>query len=160
MHLRYIKILLLGAVALLGLISFFNNVSTLRLNFATVQMILSMENTFGWADTMWRSITNPYLVGMAYGLIIISEFSVGILCSMGVVKMWRSRCLSAAEFNNAKILGLTGCGIGVLLWFGGFIIIAGEWFLMWQHRAATLEHAFRFAGSIALIMLIVSMKDE
>ena len=109
---------------------------------------------------MWRAITNPYVVGIAYGFILMCELAIGLLCSTGAVKMWRARNLNAKEFNNAKILGLAGCAVGLLLWFGGFIVVAGEWFLMWQHRTGTLEHAFRFVGSIGLVMLIVSVKDE
>ena len=160
MNVRYIKILLLLPVAVLGLIAFFTNISTLQLNFETVQSILSMQKTFDWPNIKWRAITNPYLVGIGYGSIILCELAVGVLCASGAVNMWRARRAEARAFNDAKLLAQLGCAIGILLWYGGFIVVAGEWFFMWQHGAATLEHAFRFAGGIALILIIVSLKDE
>ena len=160
MPIRYMKILLVLTVALLGAIAFLTNVSTLKLNYGTVQLILSMQETFGWPNTAWRAINHPYLVAAVYAVIVLCELAVAVFCITGAVKMWQHRKHPAADFNVAKDLALVGCTIGILLWFTGFVIIAGEWFLMWQHRAETLAHAFRFSAGIALIMLIVNSPDR
>ena len=39
-----------------------------------------------------------------------------------------------AAFNAAKQYVVIGVGLGFLLWFTGFMVVGGEWFLMWQSK--------------------------
>ena len=49
--------------------------------------------------------------------------------------MWQSRNASVADFSSAKRIALAGCGIAVIMLFGGFIVIAESWFELWRSEA-------------------------
>jgi predicted small integral membrane protein len=43
----------------------------------------------------------------------------------------------------------------------GFLVVGGEWFQMWQSQSWNgQEAAFRFIGSIGLIMIFVAIDDR
>lgn len=61
------------------------------------------------------------------------------------------------EFNAAKGLVILGATMGFLVWFVGFVIVGGEWFLMWQSPHWNgQEAAFRFYVSILVILIFVN----
>jgi predicted small integral membrane protein len=76
--------------------------------------------------------------------------------------MWQSRNGSAADFAAAKRIALAGCGIAVIMLFGGFIVIAESWFELWRSEAmsAVLTAALRYASMIALIAIFVATPDD
>ncbi|HRX40567.1 MAG TPA: hypothetical protein P5072_14110, partial [Parvularculaceae bacterium] len=62
-----------------------------------------------------------------------------------------------------KTLALAGCMVLVFMLFAGWIIIAETWFELWRSdvmRSAALDAAFRCAGFIGLIALIVGSREE
>jgi len=51
--------------------------------------------------------------------------------------------------------------LGVLLWFTGFVVVAGEWFLMWQSETWNAQQpAFIFAASFFLILMLLTREDQ
>ncbi len=76
--------------------------------------------------------------------------------------MWQSRNGSVADFSAAKSIALTGCGIAVIMLFGGFIVIAESWFELWRSEAmgAVLSAAVRYGSMIALIAIFVAASDN
>jgi predicted small integral membrane protein len=48
-----------------------------------------------------------------------------------------------------------------LIWFVGFLVIAGEWFAMWQSASwSGKESAFRFVASFLLITVFMMMPEQ
>jgi predicted small integral membrane protein len=47
-----------------------------------------------------------------------------------------------------------------LLWFGGFLVVGGEWFQMWQSKTWNgQEAAFRFVACIGLVLIFLNQPD-
>ena len=71
-----------------------------------------------------------------------------------------NRMAPAAVFAAAKPYVVIGVGLGFLLWFSGFMVVGGEWFLMWQSKTWNgQEPAFRFYMTLMAVGIFVSLKD-
>ncbi len=154
--LRLMKSVLLMLVAGFALLVAFNNIFDYKANFMFVQHVLSMDTTFKGNQLMWRAITVPWLHHMAYWLIISTEFLTGTLCVIGASQMFATRRGSINEFLAAKLYGVLGLVCGITLWFGGFIVVGAEWFVMWQSESWNGQQAaFRFTVCLFLCLLFV-----
>lgn len=134
MNNRQIKILFGTSVGLYMLMTCFNNLADYDSNFEFIKMVSGMEDVYSKAKNGWRSVHNEVLHHSLYIFIIACEFTIAILILSGVYKMTRKIKSGKEEFNQSKKLLSTGLSFGVLLWFGIFITIGGEWFLMWQSK--------------------------
>lgn len=132
MMLRWSKVVMTFSLAVFAFMVTFNNVTDYGSNFAFVQHVLSMDTTFPGNNSMYRAITSPELWHTAYWLIIFGEGLTCLLLFMGCVSMWRARHAPASEFARSKKWMIAGCTAGFLVWFFGFMVVGGEWFLMWQ----------------------------
>ena len=62
-----------------------------------------------------------------------------------------SRLRAPAEvFNRSKVWAVAGLTVGFGLWFFGFMVIAGEYFAMWQSKVWNGQDA---AARIAIVIL-------
>ena len=75
---RYAKIAMVLCLAAFCLLVTFNNLTDYDTNYLFVQHVLSMDTTFSGNALMYRSITHPVLVQVAYGVIIAAEAAVGV----------------------------------------------------------------------------------
>jgi predicted small integral membrane protein len=159
--LREIKALMVAALALYPLLVVFGNITDSQSNFVFLQHVMSMDTTFPGNALMYRAVTAPALQHLAYALIIALEAATGLVLAWGALALWRARKASAGEFAAAKRWTAIGGFLGFLVWFVGFLVIAGEWFAMWQsaHWNAQ-EAAFRFVVPIVLVMLFVLQPEE
>jgi len=149
--LRDIKTLMVAGLALYPLLVAFGNITDYGSNYVFVQHVLSMDTTFPGNKLMYRAITSPALQHLGYALIIAGEAATGLVLAWGAIALWRARGGSLAEFAAAK------------LWvaLGGFLVIGGEWFAMWQSPTWNgQEAAFRFVASILLVVLFVMQPEE
>ena len=157
---RLSKVLLTAAVALyLGLVVF-NNLNDYGSNHLFVQHVLSMDTTFPGNALMYRSITNPTLWQIGYAMIIAAEGVTGILFLAGAIRLFQVRDAQAEVFNQAKLYAIGACVLGFLVWFFGFMVVAGEWFAMWQSATWNgQEAAFRFYGAVLGVLIFVNQPD-
>jgi predicted small integral membrane protein len=66
----------------------------------------------------------------------------------------------AEVFNRSKVWAVAGCTVGFGLWFFGFMVIAGEYFAMWQSKIWNgRDAAFRIATMILGVLVFVSLPD-
>ncbi|RYF81479.1 MAG: DUF2165 domain-containing protein [Comamonadaceae bacterium] len=157
---RLAKILMTGALALFALLVAFNNLTDYGSNFAFVQHVLSMDSTFAGNAAMYRAITTPALWHVAYALIIAGELLAGVLLLVGAIALWRARRASSAAFARAKQWAVAGAALGFLVWFFGFMVVGGEWFLMWQSAKWNGQNAaFRFYMAILGVLIFVNQPD-
>ena len=157
---RCAKTLMTLALALFAFMVAFNNISDYGSNFAFVQHVLSMDTTFPSNKAMYRAITTPALWHAAYWVIIFGESLTCALLTIGALSMWRARRASAIEFARAKQWAVAGAAMGFLVWFLGFMVVGGEWFLMWQSRVWNgQEAAFRFYMAILGVLIFVNQPD-
>ncbi|HCT26995.1 MAG TPA: hypothetical protein DIW85_12390 [Stenotrophomonas sp.] len=157
---RYAKITLVLALAAFASLVAFNNITDYGSNFAFVKHVLSMDTTSPGNAAMYRAITTPWLWHGAYGLIILGEALTALMLSWGALALWRTRQGSAAEFNRAKVRATTGLALGFVVWFFGFMVVGGEWFLMWQsHQWNGQEAAFKFYMAIVGVLIFLNQPD-
>lgn len=161
MIVRLSKVLLVASVGAFALLVGIDNLLDYGTNLRFVEHVLSMDTTFPDSALRWRAITAPWLQHVAYWLIIAAELACGALCLAGAWRLFRLRGASAARFNAAKGLAVAGLTFGFLLYYGGLLVVGGEWFKMWQSQTWNAQAAaFRFAACFALVLIIVLMRDE
>lgn len=159
MYIRLCKVLLVGTAALFATLVTFNNITDYNSNYLFVQHVLSMDTTFPDNKGMWRSLTTTWVHHAAYIGIILTEGVVAVICWAGAIKLWLGRNDNEA-FNCAKSVASVGLVIGILLWFGGFMVVGGEWFLMWQSSIWNGQQAAsRFVNALGIILIFLNMSD-
>jgi predicted small integral membrane protein len=157
---RYAKIVMSLALAAFCLLVAFDNITDYGTNYLFVQHVLSMDTTFPGNALMYRSITNPVLWQVAYALIIAAEAATGILFLAGAIRMVQMRDARGVVFNDAKALFFAGATLAFLVWFCGFMVVAGEWFAMWQSQTWNgQEPAFRFYMAVLGVLIFVALPD-
>jgi predicted small integral membrane protein len=157
---RLAKILLVASIAALGLIVAYDNIVDYGSNYEFVRHVLSMDTTFPNNALMDRAITDPRLWAVAYAVIIGFEGLTGVLAAIGAVVLLARLRAPAAVFNNAKTFAIAGLTVGFGLWFFGFLVVAGEYFAMWQSQMWNGEPAaFRFAAMILGVLIFVALPD-
>lgn len=160
-EIRISKFLVVVCCALLGGLTGLSNVLDYGVNLVNVQHVLSMDvqivDTFAKS---WKAISSPVIHHIAYILIIISEFLVAILGIWGAVNMWKARH-DVVAFNRSKGKAIWAFCIGILIWFMGFMVIGGEWFLMWlSPEWNSQQSAFRIVIPFMLGLIYIAQKDE
>ena len=93
-------------------------------------------------------------------MIIAVEWLTGLLLALGAIALLRKLTAPATAFNRAKAWAIAALTIGFGLWFFGFLVIAGEYFAMWQSKLWNAqEAAFRIAGTMLAALVFVSLPD-
>ncbi len=161
MSIRTSQILLLSLLALYTFMVFINNILDPQANLIFVEMILSMEDVFPDSPQAWRGIEHPILQRVAFGLIIGTEFFTSVCCSYGVYHMICARKMSEEKFTLAKKWGVLGIMLGIVLWFGGFVIVGGEWFLSWQsEHFSGVELGLRNAIFFLGVLIVMGFRES
>tara|TARA_E500000178_G_C16848793_1_gene674164 strand:+ start:351 stop:857 length:507 start_codon:yes stop_codon:yes gene_type:complete len=154
-----------ACVGLIGVFAFIvalNNIFDYQSNFLFVQHVLTMDTTFHDNKLMYRAINSAPLHHAAYAVIIALEAIVGLISLFAAGSMCAALCArDMTRFCNAKGLAVIGLTIGFILWFGGFMIVGAEWFLMWQSQTWNGQSAaFRFCAIILGTLVFLSSYHE
>jgi predicted small integral membrane protein len=119
-----------------------------------------MDTTFAGNALRHRAIADETVWKAAYALIIAVEWLTGLLLALGVIALLRKLTAPAAAFNRAKAWAIAALTVGFGLWFFGFLVIAGEYFAMWQSKVWNAqESAFRVVAVILGVLVFVSLPD-
>ena len=158
---RLAKIVMVLGLALFASIVTFTNITDYDSNFEFVKHVLSMDTTFPGNKAMYRAITSPTLWSLGYWAIIAGEGLTALLFLVGAWRMIRAADAAAEEFDNAKAFVIAGATVGFLVWFVGFMVVGGEWFLMWQSSTWNgQEAAFRFYLTILAVLIFVNQPER
>jgi len=137
-------------VALIGLFALLVAYNNLRL----VEHVLGMDSVFPDTRLRERAITSPAAHRIAFWLIVAAEFATAALCLIGAAILLRVHGSGADAFHAAKGVAFAGLGLGFALWFGGFMVIGGQWFASWQSKQwSGRESAFMFYSAIGIAFL-------
>ena len=150
MTFRLAKLVTVAVIAAFFSVVTFGNITDFATNYDSVQRVLSMESTFKSPNLMWRAINDPALQSQAYWLIIGWQGATAFFCWLGTLRLLVACGGSADDFDRAKALAVIGLTMGVLLYGFGFIVVAGEWFAMWQ---TPLQGAQATAGMFVTVIL-------
>jgi len=138
----------------------FDNITDYETNYLFVQHVMSMDTTFAGNALMYRSVTSPTAWQICYWLIIAAEAATGILFLAGAIRLFQLRNAPAALFNQGKGLVVAAGLLAFLLWFFGFMVVAGEWFAMWQSQTWNgQDAAFRFYVTVLAVLIFASLPD-
>jgi predicted small integral membrane protein len=157
---RYCKIIMVLSLASFAFLVTFNNVTDYNSNYEFVKHVLSMDTTFPDNAAMYRAMTSPTLWTLGYWAIIAGEGLTCLLLLWGALRMYAQRNALPAEFDRAKTITVLGVTLGFLVWFVGFMVIGGEWFLMWQSEWNGQEAAFRFYLSMLAVLIFVNQPER
>ena len=161
---RSLKILLTLFVAYWGLVGVMGNLLSLDITYQYVEMVTSFTGIppkEGAEFPPWQT-TNPIVVSLGVLLIISGKIGAFIFGSLGAYKMIKAYKASAEVFAQAKQYAMFGCGLAVVMLFGGFIVIGETMFLMWANPdgASAAQSAWRYGGFMALIMIFLGQKES
>jgi predicted small integral membrane protein len=75
--------------------------------------------------------------------------------------MWKARNASADLFNESKKLAVLGCAVLLVLFFGGFMYLAANFFGGFQTEVgrASASWAFQLGTSVGLMLLFLNQPD-
>ncbi|HWV53587.1 DUF2165 domain-containing protein [Pseudorhodoplanes sp.] len=158
---RLAKVVMTAALAAFAFIVTYDNIVDYGTNYEFVKHVLSMDTTFPGNRLMGRAVTDPRLWSLGYAAIIAMEGVVFVLLAVASVAMLLALRASAARFQRAKTWMVAGATVGFMVWFFGFMVVAGEYFAMWQSKTWNgQEGAFRFYTTLLAVLIFVNQRDE
>jgi predicted small integral membrane protein len=132
MAIRYLKIILIVFVGMQGWLYVAGNLFNWSSALEFVGYVLAMVEHEFYGTHIFPSVTHPVLVTLALLVIVTGEFMVGALSFKGAWDLWQVRKADAKQFDSAKTFAILGAGTAMLVWLGGFVVIGGGLFQMWQ----------------------------
>jgi predicted small integral membrane protein len=159
--LRLSKIAMVAALAAFAFIVAYNNIVDYNSNYDLVWHVLTMDTTFPNNALMDRAITDKRIWTFAYAVIIAGEGLTSFLLVIGALTLLVRLTAPAERFNRAKVWTVAGLTVSFGLWFFGFLVIAGEYFAMWQSQTWNgQETAFRITMVILGVLIFVILPDR
>ncbi len=157
---RVAKLVMTGSLAVFGLLVAFNNITDYGSNFMFVRHVLAMDTTFPGNALTWRAIGAHWVWHGFYVLIITGEALTGVLFALATWDMLRALKSDDAGFRRAKRFVPPGTALGFLIWFLGFSVVGGEWFVMWQSQLWNGQQpAFRFFMTMLGVCIYVMQPE-
>ncbi|MCK5819935.1 MAG: DUF2165 domain-containing protein [Psychromonas sp.] len=138
----------------------FNNLMAGVSNYILLSHVLKMDTLFPNSSCLWRAVDSSSIYHVVFWFIIIVEAIIAFLCLLGSYRLFKLRN-DAMNFNKAKGIAILGLTFGIILWFTGFMIIGGEWFLMWQSTKWNgLQGSFRIVVIFGIILIYLNQTDS
>lgn len=157
---RVAKLAMTTSLAAFALLVTFNNLVDYGSNALFVRHVLSMDTVFPGNALLGRAWPAPWEWHAAYAAIIAGEFCTGAAFAFASVAMLRALRGPGIAFERAKAGVHIGAAIGFLVWFTGFMVVGGEWFVMWQsHLWNGQEAAFRFFLTLLAVLIYVNQPE-
>lgn len=157
---RVIKTLLVLSIAAFGIVGFMSNMVDFSATREQVRQVLAMAP--GTPGIEWRSIHSQIVVEIGFSLIYLTKFVMSFLCLICGFKMIKNINSDVESFQDAKKLGIVSCGIGIVMFFIGFIVLTETYFEYWRVPIlglATHDFAFSYITMLSLFLIILAQKD-
>ncbi|HKY91041.1 MAG TPA: DUF2165 family protein [Nevskiaceae bacterium] len=152
---RGLQIAAASLIGAMGLLFCLGNAFNLPFAYGAVASVLS-----GAEQPYYKSVgptfDAPWLQWLALGTIMSGELCVGLLGIYGSWRMLRRRAADATTFQAAKPPAIAAGAVGMLLWYGVFVVIGEGYFFMWTDAAVrSVEGGFRYGTVCAVLMLFI-----
>jgi predicted small integral membrane protein len=137
------------------------NITDFGTNQQFVIHVFEMDTTFNDEDVMWRAIGSSVLQNIAYFLIIAWEVLIAAVLIWAFVA-WVGALRAGRGYERPRRLSTLGWTMILLLFAGGFIVIGGEYFQMWQSEEWNgLDPALQnvIIAGLALILAHLPSRD-
>jgi predicted small integral membrane protein len=151
---RILKILFSAVAGVFLLLVGFTNLGDYATNLAFVRKVAGMEDLFTGEALRWRRVEKPWIHHLLYACIISWELFCGILAVVGAWWMFDRRRSDPVAFESASVPSTYAYGLAVVLWFGGFVTVAGEWFLMWRADGSDAQGTALLLSIVFLLLLL------
>jgi predicted small integral membrane protein len=109
------------------------NITDFGTNQQFVIHVFEMDTTFDDPDVMWRAVDSSAIQNLAYLLIIAWEVLIAAVLIWAFVA-WVGALRAGRGYERPRRLSTLGWVMILVLFAGGFIVIGGEWFQMWQSQ--------------------------
>lgn len=141
--------ILVGMYGVIVFIIFLGNLTDSTTNETFIYHTLTADTINPWSKLRRRAIKNLKVHKLAFWLVAGVELAISLLCLVGAYRLW---------LGEPPVFAQLGLFLAVLLWFGGFRGIAGEWFGMWQSKDYNaLPDSFHMAAMAMLILILISV---
>ena len=125
-------------------------------NWPFVQGVLSGDGVPADSGFEWRFIQATWIQVLAYVGVIVTETATGVLLVIAGVQGLR-HARKPGSWASAQRWTYLGGTLGLMLFFVGFIVIGGNWFIMYLNSKWNgLEPAFQNSVMTALMLLLVT----
>ena len=158
---RITKIAAAVFIGTIGLLVFLGNLLNLSSAYEFVSVVVAGAEQ-PYYKIIGPTVTAVWLTWIALFVIMAVELAVGILGFSGAIRMIQQRGGTSDEFNNSKAGAVLAGILGMLLWYGFFIVIGEGYFQMWQTELGlgAVAGAFRYGTVCAVLMFFISSKDS
>lgn len=158
---RITKIAAAVFIGTIGLLVFLGNLLNLSSAYEFVSVVLAGAEQ-PYYKIIGPTVTAVWLTWIALFVIMAVELAVGILGFSGAIRMIQQRGGTSDEFNNSKERAVLAGILGMLLWYGFFIVIGEGYFQMWQTELGlgSVAGAFRYGTVCAVLMFFISSRDS
>jgi predicted small integral membrane protein len=158
---RLTKIAAAVFIGAIGLLFFLDNLFNLASAYSVTSFVVSgAEQPF--YKILGPTVSASWLTWLSLFTIMGGELAVGILGFLGVFKMIKARSESQDSFNTAKTYTIAAGALGMIVWYGFFVVIGEGYFHMWQTETglASIEGAFRYGTVCAVLMFYIGSKND
>ena len=135
-----------------------NNLLDYQINLNYIQHIMSMDTVALKETHDWRAIDNGPIHNYMFMLIIMMESITAILCWLGGLYLFAYN--NTNKLNRGKDLATMGLTLALIIWFGVFFIISGEWFLAWQTPWNALPSASRIVTMTGIALIFIHLPEN
>jgi predicted small integral membrane protein len=157
---RITKIAAAAFIGTIGLLVFLGNLLNLNSAYDFVSFVVAgVEQPY--YKIIGPTVTAVWLTWVALFVIMAGELAVGFLGFSGAIRMIQQRGGTSDEFNNSKAHAVLAGIIGMLLFYGFFVVIGEGYFHMWQTELGlgSVAGAFRYGSVCAVLMFFISSRD-
>ncbi|MEE2525067.1 DUF2165 family protein [Hyphobacterium sp. HN65] len=159
---RYLKIILVLFASIQGFAYVAGNLMNFENARQVVGLVISQAEHLYYPNHIMPVLSGDGAATIALLIIVTGEALVGLLCLKGALDLLSAAGSDADTFENRKTFALLGTGMGMIVWFGGFIVIGAGLFQMWQTEIGdgSFRGAFIYAVTNGLVYLIVSQPER
>lgn len=150
--------LFIGAI---GALFFLDNLFNLEAAFSVVSFVVSGAEQ-PYYKIFGPTVSSTWLTYLALLMIMVAELVVGVLGFVGAFLMFNHRKGSTEDFSIAKTPAISAGVLGMLVWYGFFVVIGEGYFQMWQTETGlgSAEGAFRYGTICAIFMFYIATKND
>ena len=158
---RITKIAAALFIGAMGALFFLANLFNLETAFSVVSFVVSGAEQ-PYYKVIGPTVSSTWLTYMALFVIMAGELVVGALGFFGAFRMIKERKGSAEDFSAAKATAISAGVLGMLVWYGFFVVVGEGYFQMWQTETGlgSVEGAFRYGTVCAVLMFYIATKND
>ena len=136
----------------------FNNLFDYQTNLNYIQHTMNMDTLAEKEAHQWRSVNSNLIHNTLFILIILMEVVTASLCWTGGGYLLAIN--DTKKLNRGKELATMGLTLALIIWFGVFFIISGEWFLAWRTPHNALPSASRVINMTGITLIFIHLPEK